>query len=74
MRVTDLSTPAAKIHSSLEELQEAWADAREKWSDENAKKFEEDHLVPLAMTVKLSLDAVNRMAETLKEAERSVTE
>lgn len=70
MRLTDLSTPAAKVHSSLEHLQEAWMDAQEKWSDDNAKKFEEEYLVPLAMTVKLSLDAVNRMAETLHEAER----
>lgn len=70
MGLTDLGSPAAKVHSSLESLQEAWMDAQEKWNDDNCRKFEEEYLVPLALTVKLSLDAVNRMAETLHEAER----
>ena len=70
MGLIDLGSPAAKVHSSLENLQEAWMAAQETWNDDNARKFEEEHLVPLALTVKLSLDAVNRMAETLHEAER----
>lgn len=74
MAMIDLGSPAAKVHSSLEALQEAWMDAQEKWNDENARKFEEEYLVPLAFTVKLSLDAVNRMAETLHEAERECAE
>lgn len=74
MGMIDLGSPAAKVHSSLEALQEAWMDAQEKWNDENARKFEEEYLVPLAFTVKLSLDAVNRIAETLHEAERECVE
>ena len=74
MGMIDLGSPAAKVHSSLEALQEAWMDAQETWNDENARKFEEEYLVPLAFTVKLSLDAVNRMAETLHEAERECVE
>lgn len=74
MTMIDLGSPAAKVHSSLEDLQEAWANAQEKWNDENARRFEEEYLMPLAFTVKLSLDAVNRMAETLHEAERECME
>lgn len=70
MGLFDLGSPAAKVHSSLENLQEAWMDAQGKWNDDNSRKFEEEYLVPLALTVKLSLDAVNRMTETLHEAER----
>lgn len=74
MGMIDLGSPAAKVHSSLENLQEAWMAAQEKWNDDNARKFEEEYLMPLALTVKLSLDAVNRMAETLHEAERDCQE
>ena len=74
MPLADLSTPAARIYSALEKLQEAWADAQEVWNDNNSSKLEEEHLVPLAMTVKLSLDAVGRINETLINAERVCSE
>lgn len=67
----DLATPAARMHSSLEDLQAAWIDTQEKWNDQNRRKFEEDHLMPLAMTIKLSMDAAGRMGEILFEAERT---
>ena len=74
MPLADLSTPAARIHSALEKLQEAWAETQEVWNDGNSRKLEEEHLVPLAMTLKLSLDAVGRINETLLHAERVCSE
>jgi len=69
--LADLNTPAGKVHSSLEHLQESWARVQETWHDASNRAFEENHLLPLALTVKLSLDAVNRMSEILRDAERA---
>lgn len=71
MALADLSSPAAKIHSSLEDLQQAWSDLEDLWNDVNRRKFEEEQLLPMALTIKLSLDAVGRMDEILLEAERA---
>jgi hypothetical protein len=71
MAVADVSTPGSKIYKALEDLQMAWSETTEHWRDDNSRKFEEDHLVPMALTIKLSLDAVNRMSETLAKAERA---
>jgi hypothetical protein len=70
MTVADVATPGNKVHKALEDLQTAWADTLEHWHDDNSSKFEEDHLVPMALTIRLSLDAVNRMSESLAKAER----
>ncbi len=71
MALTDLSTPAARIHSALENLQVAWATVSEHWNDANSRSFEEEHLYPLAMTVKIALDAVGRMDEIVHHAEKA---
>lgn len=70
MAVADIASPGSKIHKSLEDLQLAWAETTEHWHDDNSRKFEEDHLIPMALAIKLSLDAVNRMSEALSKAER----
>jgi hypothetical protein len=71
MALTDLATPAARIHSALENLQVAWANVSAHWNDANSRSFEEEHLFPLAMTVKIALDAVGRMDETVHRAEQA---
>ncbi len=71
MAIADLGTPAARIHKSLEEIQEAWSDTLEHWNDGNSRAFEEEQLIPLALTLKLSLDAIGRMNESLLRAERA---
>lgn len=70
MALADLSTPASKIHSALEDLQTAWSDLEEIWNDANRRKFEEEQLLPLALTIKLSLDAAGRMDQVMLDAER----
>lgn len=71
MSVVDLSSPAAKIHAAIKDLQIAWGQATEKWHDENSRHFEEQCLAPLAMTAKLSLDAIGRMSEQIQRAEHA---
>lgn len=72
MHLADLTTPAAKIHSALDDLQLAWSTATGKWNDVNSRKFEEEWLQPMALMVRLGLDAVGRMNEVLRDAERQV--
>ncbi|MDA0590889.1 MAG: hypothetical protein O2820_17310 [Planctomycetota bacterium] len=72
MALADLGSPASKIHTSLEDLQLAWANTLEHWHDESSAHFEEECLVPLARTIKISLDAIGRMNESLQKAERAV--
>ena len=71
MALADLASPAAKIHSALEDLQVAWSELGDVWNDVNRRKFEEEQLLPMALTIKLSLDAAGRMDEVLHEAERA---
>jgi len=70
MAIADLTTGAARLNKSVESLQEAWAETREHWNDENSRNFEENYLDPLGPQVKLALDAVNRIGEILNRAER----
>ena len=71
MSLADLASPAAKIHTALQDLQLAWVTATEKWNDSNSRHFEEAFLQPLAMTVKISIDAVGRMDERIQRAEHA---
>lgn len=69
MQLADLGTPSAKIQKALESLQIAWGHATEHWDDANSRYFEEKHLLPMAMSLKFSLDAVGRMEEALHRSE-----
>ena len=74
MSLVDLSSPAGKIHTALKDLQIAWGHATEKWRDENSRHFEEQYLMPLAMSAKLSLDAIGRMSEQIQRAEQACSD
>jgi hypothetical protein len=65
MRPSDLSTSAAHIRDAFDELLIAWQDASEQWNDGVSRHFCENHLEPLGPIVKLSLDAMSRMAQTV---------
>lgn len=69
--IVDLTSPAGKIHSAIKDLQVAWAQVTETWRDEASRHFEEQHLMPLAMTTKLTLDAIGRMSEHVQRAEHA---
>ena len=74
MALADLASPAAKMHTALKDLQVAWATATEKWNDSNSRHFEEQFLQPLAMTVKISINAVGRMDERIQRAEHACSD
>ena len=61
MRPADLHTNAAYIRDAFEDLQKAWLEVSEQWSDGVSRAFCQNHLEPLGPTVKLALDSMQRM-------------
>jgi hypothetical protein len=69
----DLVSGSGKLAESLKNLQLQWEEAKEVWRDSAARKFEENHLAPLQPYVRLTLDAISRLAEVLERAQRECT-
>ena len=70
MRNWDLNSGASKLELAMQTLFAAHAEARQYWSDEAQRKFEESYLAPLEPKVRGVLDAIHRLAEVLSAAER----
>jgi len=70
MRIVDMNSDAAKLNKALDTLKEAWGETIEKWEDENARNFQENHLEPIGPAIKMALDSTNRLAEVLARAQR----
>jgi hypothetical protein len=62
LRPSDLYTSAAHVRDAFDELQIAWQEASAHWNDGVSRAFCDNHLEPLGPVVKLSLDAMSRMA------------
>ena len=70
MKVGDLHTPAAQLTDALVQLDAAWGQVRLSWNDPARHHFEDEHIAPITPTVRMTLDAINRLAEVLGRAER----
>lgn len=70
MKTGDLSGGLGQLRDSLELLQQAWAETREEWRDDNSQHFEEEYLRTLAVEVTRSYAAIQRLSDVLKTAER----
>jgi len=70
MRTSDLHTSMAHIRDAFDELQRAWAEAGASWNDSVSRGFCDNHLEPMGPVVKLSLDAMTRMAHLVDQMHR----
>ena len=70
MKRADLHTGGARLGDGLEQLQVAWQQVTRHWKDESRHHFEEEHLDPIAPTVRMTLDALTRLSDILARAER----
>ena len=70
MRHWDLYTHAAHLRKATEELQIAWQETNELWQDDVSQTFCERYLEPIGPATKLSLDAIGRMRQLLKQIQR----
>jgi hypothetical protein len=70
MIVGDLVSGAGRLAEAMKDLQLHWEETKEQWRDIACERFERDHLVDLEPRVRLTFDAVSRLAETLDRAQR----
>jgi hypothetical protein len=70
MRPWDLSSGAAKLELAYKSLKKAAADAHESWSDDANRRFQETYLIPLEPRVREALDAIHRLDQILRDADR----
>ena len=70
MKVVDLHTGAARLSDALDQLEADWSRVELSWKDESRQHFEAEHLAPITPTIRMTLDAVNRLADVLARAER----
>jgi|TARA_B100000809_G_scaffold183599_1_gene181486 hypothetical protein len=74
MRVVDLHTGVAQLTDALVQLDAAWGQVRLSWNDPARHHFESEHIEPITPTVRMTLDAINRLAEVLGRVERECTD
>jgi hypothetical protein len=70
MKTCDLASGVGRMKQATKILREQWLLTREVWTDETARKFEEQYLQPLLPQMQLTLAAVNRFAEVMEKAEK----
>ena len=68
-----LSVTRGIIADGAKELRRAWHQVRKDWDDENARKFEEHFLEPLAPTIKSAVDAIEELRAQLDRADRETS-
>ena len=70
MIVGDLVSGSAQLAEAGKKLLMHWELTTEQWHDKTSEKFEETYLEPLQPVVRMTLDAIGRLAETLERAQR----
>lgn len=70
MRGFDLTAGSTRLSLAWETLQRANAAAAAKWDDATNQHFQDQYYRPLEPKVRRALDAIHRMAEVLRKAER----
>ena len=70
MSSADVAGGVGALRDALEKLQQTWNEASQEWRDGNSRSFEENHLRPLASEVRGAYSVIQRLAETLKQAEK----
>ena len=71
MRNADFLSPSARLEDALKQLEKAWSDTKEEWSDPVSRKIEDDFLMPLKGQVRAMLDTVEKLSSVMTKAERA---
>ncbi|MEZ6130159.1 MAG: hypothetical protein R3C59_15850 [Planctomycetaceae bacterium] len=71
MRNADFLSPAARLADALKQLEQAWMETRDEWSDSVSRTVEDDYLVPLHGQVQAMLDTVEKLSGVMAKAERA---
>ena len=71
MKHADFVSPAARLEDAMNQLEQVWQQTKEQWSDPVSRAIEEDYLVSFHNRVVLVLDAVNKTAGVMRQAEQA---
>lgn len=71
MRNADFHSPMSRLNDAMLQLEAAWRDVREHWTDNVAQKVEDDYLVPLHSQVQAMNGTVEKLSSVLTKAERT---
>ncbi len=74
MRTGDLSSGVAKLRDAIEMLETNWNETAEYWQDANSRRIEEEFLQNIVMSVKLAIEATQKMSDLLARAQRECSE
>ena len=69
-----MHTSEVRIQTAFDTLREQWAATAEVWRDDVSRSFAENYLDPIGPTVKVALDATQRMAVVVDQATRECQE
>lgn len=64
----ELSTGSMKLSLAGKTLHAQWEEVKTNWKDRVSQSFEENHLRLLEMQTTSTLNAINRLAQTLAQA------
>jgi len=70
MKTCDFSTPTARLRQAMKDLQITRSQIAEIWSDDTHRRFEEEFLAPLEISMRRTLAAVGELAEVTARAQR----
>ena len=62
-----MSTGSARLNHALKTLRERWDETKGYWSDEVARDFEKNHLVPLESQTNNAIRGMEKLAEVLNK-------
>ena len=68
MKRADFTTPSANLKEAYDNLEIAWAAAKELWSDDVARNFEDNYMDHVRPAVRATLHAVGRLSNSLQIA------
>ena len=71
MRNADFRSPAARLTDAMKQLETAWTETREHWSDSVAEKVEDEYLAPLSSEIRAMMDTIEKLSGVMTKAERA---
>lgn len=74
MNPGNLQSANGRLQDALEALLLAWENTREKWNDQQAQAFEDEHVKPLSAQVGIVCPSISHMAQLLGRAGRECDE
>ena len=70
MKISDVQPGGARLIDAHDQLQVAWESACGQWNDEARRRFERDQLQSVGPTIRMTLDALTRLADVLARAQQ----